>query len=554
MRFELELILTLSLLIELRNPLAMIMGNLELLLSSGNFHHVEREIISNCYTSSTLLREICDQVLEMELIEQGKIFLNETENNILDVVEYIAETHATTAANYDLELLTSIDTRLPLALQLDKSNIARIGSNLLSNSIKFTPPGGQIRLSAHLMEETDDTVVVQLVCSDTGIGIEKEHIPHMFDMYMQCESPNVPCTEFRGFGIGLPVVKSLVAMMHGSVNVQSELDKGTTISITLPLRKVQSDQRQADSPIDTPVWSRIRDRLLESDFETVITVCRDESLAQVMHQYLSDLQVKNIRCHISSSICAGIPIELESFSSEFEQWICGKTAIIIDYNIHDKDSLRHLQGIASRVQMCAVLLTRQQSLHSMEEIIDEAERLSLRPLMKPVRLFQLMEILRADKGHRKSVRSNPLSSQEVPSAKMPVFRSILVVEDSAVLQRIMTKFLEKLGYERIIVASNGREAVDIIENAGPNEIGIVLMDLYMPTMDGWQAAQAIRSIPDPSKSNLPIVAVTACGNQEALERCKTIGFNDFIPKPCTIQILSNVIERTLRSSPFVGTK
>lgn len=541
---------------EIRNPLACICGSLELLeLSSESLTQLQREYINDSRSAAVFLMEILNDVLDTEKIRSGKFDLHETPNCLVDVMDSIVMMQAANASHRGLELLSYLDIEIPSLLQFDRTRVSQILSNLISNAIKFTDEGN-VFVSAHLIDQDDTTVHVELRCEDTGSGIREEDIAKIFQPFMQFKDNNHP-SEFHGFGLGLYIVQNLLDIMGGSIDIKSKVGIGSVFSVRIPFRKVRGDDM-----VESPPASKL---LTKSCFDTVVVATPCPRLQIILRRYLTALKVNNIVCienlqeiieHEDSNtrvhgMIDAVKRHTQHLKKEQQQGYfhqpcsCFRTAVVLDC---PDDLVLDVADPLSALDYTGVLLLNRDST-----VVNGAYDGPHRIVKKPLSLIKLMNALSSatpDVLHHRVTTDDCLGQLESLKPSIPMQMSdlnahVMVVDDNPIVAKILVKYLNRLGCDKIIMAKNGLEAVEKVRELPPHEIACILMDIQMPVMSGFQAIEHIRAMDDPQKRDLPVVAVTANGDQETIDGCRTAGFDDLIQKPCTANRVSAVLERLI---------
>lgn len=535
---------------EIRNPLTCICGSLELFESSAdNLTRIQREYIKDSRAAALFLMDIMNDVLDTEKLNEGKIVLQETPNCLIDVVENIVTMQASNAAQRDLETICYVDPKIPSVLRFDRTRVSQILSNLISNAIKFTNLG-HVYISVHLLEQDDTTATVVLRCEDTGVGVQEKNIEKIFQPFMQFPGDQRP-TEFKGFGLGLNIVHNLTEIMGGKIDIQSKLGTGSTFSVHLPLNKVVPSTEMRES--ETTQILSISRIIIKSLFDTIAVVCRNKVLFDVLQHYLQEMQVVHV-CFVEVIECNSDIVHEQVASvrravqrRQQERRSNGKIAVILDSSLGDI-ILDVADALHDQLDYKCVLLLHQGSAF---EYSSRSGRHSI--VKKPLRLLKLMQALCCtDDSNDVYCRSTTerfdqlVTQRMIPTALSRCDSYIMIVEDNPIVAKIHVKYLNRFGCNKVILAENGRAAINKVHESAPYEIVCILMDLQMPVMDGFAATERIRSMEDPSKSSIPIIAVTASGDQKTLDQCRMAGFDDLVQKPCTAKEMGSVLARVLK--------
>ncbi|CAN5338759.1 hypothetical protein BH10BAC1_BH10BAC1_09630 [soil metagenome] len=368
---------------EIRTPLNGIIGFTKILLRNG-ISDTQKPQLEAIKTSSDILLVLINDILDLAKIEAGKMTIESTELKLSDLVNSILGTFELRFQEKEIRINKSYDSRIPKILIGDPVRINQILLNLLSNSVKFTKDGGQISIEVHLMEQNEDCAYIELTVSDTGIGIPPEKLELIFEPFTQ--SSNDTARKYGGTGLGLSIVKRLVDLMGGTVSVKSQLNQGSTFTITLPLKKTTATE-------------------ISKEIET---------------------------------------------------------------KIHT-DELKQLGNL-----------------------------------------------------------------------------KILLVEDIPINQFLAQTILHDFGFETD-TAENGKIAIELLEK---NNYDIILMDLMMPEMNGFEATKHIRTKMQAPKSTIPIIALTADVTKNDVERCSEVGMNEYVSKPINETDLLNKIVHLVKKSAF----
>lgn len=526
------------------------------------------EYIDDCRQSAHLLLDILGDILDVERIAQGKFSISEKRHNLIDVVEGVVEMQTANARARGIELLSFIDPRIDITLMFDRIRLNQILTNLLSNGVKFTAQG-YVCVSANMVEEYSDSYLIRFDCEDTGIGIKEENKSKVFKPFEQVagDQKNHFGGGFdRGFGLGLDIVSKLVHAMNGSVEIRSKYGEGSTFSVFLTLRKVMASSGTSSSSGENTTSKtihtrplgkqKIKDQLPRSVFSKAVLVGCSERMRRILDQYLSALRVHYIQSRDMPTTMNGEHHTIANGRLLKRDLVdtCltsppQSTAIII--NCKTRRDVEMAIYVAHNIrQHCKVIILLPLEIRSAHISGEEQGVLSLR---RPVRLARLAKSLRTAGDTPPTPMSPALrySAKEQEKFEHPrkgVHLSILIAEDNPVNLRIMCSFLKTLGCDRIKSALNGKEVVDHIQRGEPGEYDLILMDLSMPIMDGFEAAHLIRNMRDPQKRNIPIVAVTGNSDAETADQCRRLGFNEVLVKPCTMNDVRQVLLDSLQHS------
>jgi two-component system, sensor histidine kinase and response regulator len=490
---------------EIRTPMNGIIGAADLALAEPISPKVSRylQIISN---SGQTLLGIINDILDFSKIEAGKLDLEIIPVDLSDILINIGDIFSGQTAKKSIEFLFDIEPKIPLAVYGDPTRIKQILINLVSNAVKFTEAGGEIILGVKALKITDDRVRYEFYVKDTGKGMKKPYLNHLFDAFTQEDATT--SRKYGGTGLGLSICKFLVGMMNGEIRVESEEGKGTTFFFTLDLERQPKDQEKEFS--------------LPKDISKLKVMVVDDSKdsLNIMQKLLNSFGCESFLLQNPKGV-------EEIFSNN------SFDLVITDWKMPEINGIelaRRLRKIKPEIPI--ILLTA----FGQEEEKKAAEEVGIKVfLTKPISSVTLYDVIIFvfDKGrkHKSEIQKTSVYQSYI----MGLDVSVLVAEDNPTNQEIAKAILGKAGIKADI-AKNGLEAVDMVKN---KPYDIVLMDIQMPGMDGYEATGIIRK--DPRFAKLPIIAMTAHAMKGDEENCLKAGMDGYVTKP----IQQDVLFRTL---------
>ncbi|MBI4402570.1 MAG: response regulator [Deltaproteobacteria bacterium] len=505
---------------ELRTPMTSIIGMTELALDEELTSTV-REYLGMAKQSAYTLLELLNEILDFSRIESGKFQLDNAPFDLRIVINQTLRTLGLKAYTKGLELLLDKSDEVPSHLVGDSLRIRQVLTNLIGNAIKFTHKG-EIVLSVSLVKK-DPGEVCSEVCSevclkfcvaDTGIGISAHDQERIFAPFIQADASNT--RRAGGTGLGLAIASHLISQMKGKLWVESKLGSGSRFTFTIQL-PYSSEEDQALLSEGTEALQGL----------PALIVINNPTARFITERILHHWGMK-------PEMAEDIPTALSKIceANQFDQ---PYGAIIIDSLMCETDRIfRWLQNDSALAQ--SIIFT----ISPLERRNNQARFQELGAFLidKPVTPSTLLEAVTSiAKRNAKPGRCSPLSESKLPDIRKPL--RILLAEDVLDSQLVVERLLKKRGH-RVVIANNGREALD---NIAREDFDVVLMDVQMPTMDGFQATQAIRTLPDPKKAAVPIVAMTAHAMKKDEERCHAAGMNSYVSKPINFRELVQLIER-----------
>jgi signal transduction histidine kinase/CheY-like chemotaxis protein len=502
---------------EIRTPMNAVLGMTHLMLKSTVTEH-QRGYLRRIESSGKHLISIINDVLDLSKIEAGELELD-IEEFELDILLNSITTMILEKANAKgLEVVFDVDPEIPLQLRGDATRLGQILLNYLSNAVKFTEHG-EVLLRVRILERTGARILVGFEVHDTGIGITKEQQWELFQPFRQVDASVT--RKFGGTGLGLSIAKRLATAMGGGVAVQSTPGQGSMFSFT--------------AWIET-TGEPVRDEVLSELMGHRALVVDDNPRSRSV--LLSILKHLGLEVTVAGDGAAGL-----ASVAQAEQVGRPFSIIFLDERMPMLDGLETARlleerGLAAKSRR--VLLTHHERAE-LGEIVETGDFQSVlaKPLLPCAVQHDLLRML--------NVRlAEPLeNSRDELERQVRELRGtqLLVVEDNEINQAVARGILEGLGLE-VTIAGDGSQAVELIR--GGAVFDLVLMDVQMPVMDGFEATHQIRKLP--GYTGTPIVAMTANAMDEDRQRCLAAGMNDFLGKPIQPEQLYAKLLRWVRSA------
>lgn len=502
---------------DIRTPMNAILG----MTAIGLSHIDEKSRVLDCLqkisTASAHLMSLVNDVLDMSRIDSGRLVLNDDEFSLADLTHDIAVFVRPQAASKNQELQIELSNIYEENLVGDALRLRQILVNVIGNAVKYTPANGKIsvRFSQFVKEEDSDngsTVWFDFVCEDNGIGMGEEFVKRIFIPFERDRSS--AAEKIEGTGLGMAIVKNIIDRMNGTIEVESELGKGSKFSVRLPLTVAEKQNTGYKLP---------------SNNNVLVTEGKESSAKQIC-EFLSESGL--------NPITARSGLEAVTWLTENLYEDNMPCLILLGQETRDMPVLElasHIRQLAG--QELPIVLASEEDWSSIEY---RAVRSGINafvpcPLFKS-RLLQTVFELVNKSGMRDGTDNSGNDYSD---------RRILLVEDVEINQEIIIEMLFSTGVN-IETADNGAEAVEKFKSSPEGYYELVFMDVKMPIMDGYEATRQIRALPREDAKNVWIVAMTADAFVEDIRKAKKAGMNEHCSKPVDLQRLMEIIHNRFK--------
>ena len=502
---------------DIRTPMNAIIGFTTLAIANVGSTEKVKDYLAKILSSGNHLLSLINDVLDMSRIESGKIQLEEQEVNLSDVFHDIKTIISGQIHAKQLDLYMDILDVTDEDVFCDKTRLNQVLLNLLSNAIKFTPPGGTVSVRvAQLLGAPEGKGLYEIRVKDSGIGMSQEFAQRIFEPFERERTSTV--SRIQGTGLGMAISKNIIDMMGGTIQVFTQLDKGTEFVVRLTLR-LQSERRSVEKIAQL---EGLKALVVDDDFNTCDSVTK--MLLQVGMRSEWTLSGKEAVLRAKQSIEINDPFH----------------AYIIDWRLPDMNGIEVTRRIRSLGDQTPIIIL---TAYDWADIEVEARAAGVTAFCsKPMFLSDLRASLLSALGQK----DEPSEGSAPQLGHMTCFagRRLLLVEDNALNQEIAMEILGEYGFI-IDVAENGKVAVEKVASAPVGTYDLVLMDIQMPIMDGFTATRQIRALPDPGKAGIHILAMTANAFDEDRKAAAQCGMDGFLSKPINIEEVVQTLQKFL---------
>ena len=501
---------------DIRTPMNAIIGFTTLAVSNIDDKKKVQDYLGKILSASNHLLSLINDILDMSRIESGKIQLEETEVSLSEVLHDLKTIVSGQIHAKQLELYMDVMDVTHENVYCDKTRLNQVLLNLLSNAIKFTPAGGTVSVRLRQYPGTKrGSEMYEIRVKDNGIGMSPEFVQKIFSPFERERTSTVSRTQ--GTGLGMAITKNIVDMMGGTIEVQTEQGKGTEFIVRLALR-IQPEHHRTEKIVEL---EGLKALVVDDDFNTCDSVTK--MLVKVGMRSEWTLSGKEAVLRARQSMELG-----DAFH-----------AYIIDWRLPDMNGIEVTRQIRSLGDDTPIIIL---TAYDWSDIEVEARAAGVTAFCaKPLFMSDIRETLLMAIGQKQTVTDDTI----LPAAGSDFKgRCILLVEDNALNSEIAVEILNEYGF-LVDTAENGEVAVEKVKNSVPGNYDLVLMDVQMPVMNGYEATKAIRALDDPALAGITILAMTANAFEEDKKEALECGMDGFLSKPIVMEELLAALQKNL---------
>ena len=501
---------------DIRTPMNAIIGLTTLAVSNIDNQKKVRDYLSKILSSSNHLLSLINDILDMSRIESGKIHLEEIEVSLSEVLHDLKTIVSGQIHAKQLELYMDAMDVTNEYVYCDKTRLNQMLLNLLSNAIKFTPAGGTVSVRLKQFPGTvKGSELYEIRVKDNGIGMSPEFVQKLFSPFERERTSTVSKTQ--GTGLGMAITKNIVNMMGGTIEVQTEQGKGTEFIVRLPFR-IQTEHHRIEKIAEL---EDLKALVVDDDFNTCDSVTK--MLVKIGMRSEWTLSGKEAVLRARQSMELG-----DAFH-----------AYIIDWRLPDMNGIEVTRQIRSLGDHTPIIIL---TAYDWSDIEVEARAAGVTAFCsKPMFMSDIRETLMIAIGQRQAEQEDNI----LPAAGSDFKgRCILLVEDNELNREIAEELLKQYGF-LVDIAENGAEAVEKVKNSAPGTYDLVLMDIQMPVMNGYEATEQIRALEDPALAKIRILAMTANAFDEDRKQALKCGMDGFLSKPIVMEELIRTLQNNM---------
>ena len=495
---------------DIRTPMNAIVGYSTLLIKDADDKNKVIEIGKKITYSSQHLLSLINDVLDISKIESGRTSLNSDKVDVSEVINNISEIVQVQTKSKKQSFEIKTKGNIPPYIYADKLRLTQILLNLLSNAVKYTEKNGTISLVVEGYGNNGQTSHLRFIVSDNGQGMSREFIEKIFEPFSR--ETNSMTNKIQGTGLGMSITKSIIDLMGGTIDIQSELGKGSVFTVDL-IFSVPLDENDDNFFADHEIT-----RVLVGDDEIDIT----ENIQSI----LSDA---GLECDAAIGGLESVDKATRAYEDNNSYDV-----IILDWKMPDMDGVECVRRIRKEIGKDVPIFVL--SSYDVSEIEDEAKKAGVDLFLpKPFFLSNFQRVLDTYYQNKANTEEEENNSDDFSGVK------ILVAEDNEINAEIITELLDSIGI-KCVIAEDGLEALRVFTEESPDEFDMIFMDIQMPIMDGYESARRIRASNNTRAKSIPIIAMTANAFEDDVKASMASGMNAHISKPIDFERLKSIIK------------
>ena len=495
---------------DIRTPMNAIVGYSTLLIKDADDKNKVIEIGKKITYSSQHLLSLINDVLDMSKIESGRTSLNSDKVDVSEVINNISEIVQVQTKSKKQSFEIKTKGNIPPYIYADKLRLTQILLNLLSNAVKYTEKNGTISLVVEGYGNNGQTCHLRFIVSDNGQGMSSEFVEKIFEPFSR--ETNSMTNKIQGTGLGMSITKSIIDLMGGTIDIQSELGKGSVFTVDL-IFSVPLDENDDNFFADHEIT-----RVLVGDDEIDVT----ENIQSI----LSDA---GLECDAAIGGLESVDKATRAYEDNNSYDV-----IILDWKMPDMDGVECVRRIRKEIGKDVPIFVL--SSYDVSEIEDEAKKAGVDLFLpKPFFLSNFQRVLDTYYQNKANTEEEGNNSNDFSGVK------ILVAEDNEINAEIITELLDSIGI-KCVIAEDGLEALRVFTEESPDEFDMIFMDIQMPIMDGYESARRIRASNNTRAKSIPIIAMTANAFEDDVKASMASGMNAHISKPIDFERLKSIIK------------
>ena len=499
---------------EIRTPMNAIIGLDSIALRDPELPARTRDQLEKIGTSAKHLLNLINDILDMSRIESGRLIIRNEEFSFSEMLDQINTMISSQCQDRKLHYSCRILSPVDDDYIGDAMKLKQVIINILGNSVKYTPEGGTVTFTVECISRFEGQSALRFTMQDTGVGMDKEYLPKIFDAFSQEDSNSA--NRNGSTGLGMAITKSIVGQMNGSISVESEKGVGTTFTVEVTLRDCDRRERQ----LDTMRAQDLRVLVIDDD-----PISREHAR--------NVLEEVGIAADTAESGREAIEmIQLKAARHE------AYNLMFIDWKMPEQDGLNVTKAIRKIVGQDSAMIVL--TAYDWDEIEEEAKAAGVDSFMaKPLFPSNILP------AFQRVMEDKRLTRQEKALADL-TGRRVLIAEDMPINAEILADLLDLVEVESEH-AENGKVAVEMFDQSEPGYYDAILMDVRMPVMDGLEATRTLRKLSRPDAQTIPIIAMTANAFDEDVQRSLLAGMNAHLSKPVDLDRLKETLQELIQA-------